>query len=354
MKPTARKNILLSGVLKNVSWSALSGRLEPARELFPFTRLGLLVAIVISLGLWYFGFAQHDLVWYVGALSGLGLIFLALLSVFVGSLFINKSMPNLASKLSHKCIVGVPWTSEFVLPRLRFFPLLETQLEWAAPKGSVVQISLDDGQARERITLVEHGDFTQVERHITVTDVLGLASLTLRYTCQATLAVLPNRGSLAKVPWLASLNDGEDLPHPSGAAVGDRLELRPYHAGDPARFIHWKAFARTRKLMQREPERSLSRTHRTAAYLVAGLGDGASAAAALAVLDARALGIDWVFGADGMPELLSSKNDVEAAITHSASQRGRGGEGLASFIACVDQGGVRHQKTYNNKNRLCH
>jgi hypothetical protein len=177
-----------------------------------------------------------------------------------------------------------------------------------------------------------------VERRITASDVLGLASLTLRYTCQATLAVLPNSGSLAKVPWLASLNDGEDLPHPSGAAVGDRLELRPYQVGDPARFIHWKAFARTSKLMQREPERSLSRTHRTAAYLVAGIGDAASAAAALAVLDARALGIDWVFGADGMPEPLSSKNEVEAAIRQSASQRARGGEGLANFIACVDQG----------------
>jgi hypothetical protein len=335
-----RKKVLLSGVLKNDSWSALSSRLELAREFFPFTRLGLLVAIITSLGFWYYGFAQHDLVWYVGALSGLGLIFLALLSVLVGSIFINKSMPNLASKLSQKCTADVPWTSQFILPRLRFFPLLDTQLEWADPKGSLVEISFDDGQAREQITLVEHGDFTQAERRITVTDVFGLASLTIRYTCQAKLAVLPNRGRLAMVPWLASLNDGEDLPHPSGAAVGDRLELRPYHAGDPARFIHWKAFARTRKLMQREPERSLSRTHRTAAYLVAGLGDGASAAAALAVLDANALGIDWVFGADGMPEPLSSKNDVEAAIRQSASQRARGGEDLANFIACVDQGGA--------------
>ena len=340
MKLLGSKIFSLLKLKESKRWSTLSGRSERTRELFPLTRLGVLVALGTSLGLWYFGFSQHDLVWYVGAITGLALIILAVVSVLLGSAYINKSMQRLPNKVSQKCVTDIPWTSEFVLPSLRLFPLLDTQLEWAMPYHSVVDVLLDDDQPMERITLVEHGDFDRVERHIKVTDVLGLAALTLRYTCQANLAVLPNRGNLARVPWLASLNDGEDLPHPSGAAVGDRLELRRYHAGDPARFIHWKAFARTRKLMQREPERSLSRTHRTAAYLVAGPNDGASAAAALAVLDASALGIDWVFGADGMPEPLESKSEVEAAIRHSASQRDKGGEGLASYIACVDKGGA--------------
>lgn len=335
-----RESFSLSKLKKSKHWSAAFSRCERARELFPLTRLGGLVAFGTGLGLWNFGFAQHDLVWYVAAISGLALIILALMMVLLGSAYVSKSMRSLTNKITQQGVTDIPWTSEFTLPSLRLFPLLDIQLEWAKPCGSVVELLLDDDQTKERVTLVEHGDFERVERCIKVLDVLGLASMTLRYSSPANIAVLPNRGGLARVPWLASLNDGEDLPHPSGAAVGDRLELRRYHAGDPARFIHWKAFARTGKLMQREPERSLSRTHRTAAYLVAGPADGASAAAALAVLDASALGIDWVFAADGMPEPLESKNEVEAAIRHSASQRDKGGEGLLNFIACVEQGGA--------------
>ena len=49
---------------------------------------------------------------------------------------------------------------------------------------------------------------------------------------------------------------------------GDRIELRRYVPGDSARFIHWKVFGRTRKLMVRVPERALSRARRTVGVLV--------------------------------------------------------------------------------------
>ena len=91
---------------------------------------------------------------------------------------------------------------------------------------------------------------------------------------------------------------------------GDRVELRRYVPGDSARFIHWKVFGRTRKLMVRVPERALSRARRTVAYLVAGAHDEAAAAAARAAIEEEALGTDWQFAADGSPEATSDRSEA--------------------------------------------
>ena len=85
------------------------------------------------------------------------------------------------------------------------------------------------------------------------------------------IEVLPHLGGIRRLPVLTSLTGGEEFPHPMGLEDGDRVELRRYVPGDSARFIHWKVFGRTRKLMVRVPERALSRARRTVAYLVAGV-----------------------------------------------------------------------------------
>ena len=114
-----------------------------------------------------------------------------------------------------------------------------------------------------------------------------------------------------EIPVLTSLAAGDEQAHPLGAADGDRIELRRYQPGDPARFIHWKIYARTGKLLVRQPERSLTQTTRTVAYLIAGPRDEASAAAARVALEQGALGADWLFGADGTP---TPASDLPAAL----------------------------------------
>ena len=340
MKSLRAKNILNANVGHYRTWTVFGRRLQRARALFPLTALGVLVAVVTTFGLSYFGFAQLDLVWYVAALCGLALIALALLSVLSGVSFMRRSMHNEVPATPQKSVTGVACKTGFMVPEIRWFPVLDTQLSWNEPTDAVVEVRREDNQLQEWVTPCEHGDITQIERRVRISDVLGLASVTLRYRSAGNLAVLPNLGALGKIPWLASLNGGEDLPHPLGAAVGDRTELRRYHSGDPARFIHWKAFARTRKLMQREPERSLSRTQRTAAYLVAGPGDGASAAAALTVLLTANLGLDFLFGADGTTGVIDSRSEIESAVRHSATQRSCGGKNLARFTDTVVSGGA--------------
>ncbi|MBX2869094.1 MAG: DUF58 domain-containing protein [Acidiferrobacterales bacterium] len=308
-------------------------------ELFPLTGLGVLVAGVAYWGLSHFGFAQLDLVWYVAALCALMLIVISFLSVLCGVFIIRRALSIEVESKPRSANTETVVNTGFILPALRWLPLLEIQLAWNEPADVAVELRRNDHLFQEWVTPSTHGDVNHVDRRIRISDVLGLTSITLRDQSPGNLAVLPHPGELNKVPWLTSLNGGEDLPHPLGTPVGDRTELQRYQSGDSTRFIHWKAFARTRKLMQRAPERSLSRTQRTAVYLVAGPDDGASAAAALTALFFANLDLDFVFGADGTPDIMNSRDEIEAAVRHSATMRDCGGRDLAKFAdAAIEDG----------------
>jgi hypothetical protein len=124
-----------------------------------------------------------------------------------------------------------------------------------------------------------------------------------------------------------------------GLAEGDRLELRRYVPGDPARFIHWKVLSRTGKLMVRTPERALSVARRMAAFVIAGEQDDASCAIARLAIEQRALGHDWIFGTDGEPGGVSNEKDALDALMTSSRERARPGEGLSAFAERVQRTG---------------
>jgi hypothetical protein len=141
------------------------------------------------------------------------------------------------------------------------------------------------------------------------------------------------------MPILSSLARGEEHPHPMGLEDGDRVDLRRYAPGDPARFIHWKIFGRTRRLVVRVPERALAPAHRTAAYFVAGEDDEASAAAARAAIETGALGDDFRFGADGSPHPTALQSEAVKAVIRSAHHLGESAKGLEGFLAMVTREG---------------
>jgi hypothetical protein len=117
------------------------------------------------------------------------------------------------------------------------------------------------------------------------------------------------------------------------------LELSRYVPGDPARYIHWKAFARTRKLLVRRPERALALARRCAAFYIAGPDDDASAAVARLALERKLLGQEWVFGTDLAVSGTSRVDEAITALLLSIKARGMAGAGLPGFLAQADKRG---------------
>ncbi|MEY4509536.1 MAG: hypothetical protein RLZZ450_1658 [Pseudomonadota bacterium] len=316
-----------------------------ARELSPLTLRGASVGVLTALALRYYGFEALDAVWYVTGLGLLALFFLALLSVLVAALRMKVWL--LRSQRESRGVPPTRAASEtrrpvdtgFSLPNLRFWLLVEVRLEVRAPAGVELAPERAGSQLVERVRFGDHGEVRNLARTIVVRDVFGIASIGLRQSAPVEVDVLPHAGALRSLPLLRSLSGGDDIPHPMGLEQGDRLELRRYAPGDPARFIHWKVFARTQKLVVRMPERALSRAQRVAAYLVAGPADGASAAAARVALEEGVLGADFRFGADGSPEPTRDQASALVSLRRSSAARAHSGEQLSSFLQQLDREG---------------
>jgi len=92
----------------------------------------------------------------------------------------------------------------------------------------------------------------------------------------------------------------------------------------------------------RTPERSIDRSRRVVAYLVAGPDDEAAAAAARVALEQGALGENWSFGADGTPGLQETVDDALRAISRSGSVPANTPCALREFIRAARVEGDVH------------
>jgi len=320
------------------------GRVQPlvrrAADLWPLTALGMALALVASVALLSFGFKKLDLVLLVVGYGGVGLLAIATLIVASSALGLWLRLRRASFRwLTSTFETGTPLPTGFSLPSLWWLPLVQVNWTWVSPHGDVADGVSGGGQLREQVTLRQRGIFPSVVRRIVVQDAFGLSRIAFHHRQPGPVEVLPHLGGIRRLPVLSSLTGGDDYPHPMGLEAGDRVELRRYVQGDSARFIHWKVFGRTRKLMVRTPERALSRARRTVAYLVTGAHDEAAAAAARAAIEEEALGMDWRFAADGSPEATSDRSEALHKVMTSSRFAGQSGGGMKRFLAEVDPGG---------------
>ncbi len=336
--------------LRGRRWPRAAWRLaRRVRDLFPLTTLGLALAAAATVALLLLAYERLDLVVLVVGYGALALLALGLLVVPPIALLQSVRLRRAGEASTLYEASGGRSSPRWIeagrrvptgvnLPAISWFPLVHTRIQWLSPPAAHVECEPRGGRLYERVVFQERGRFDHIERRLVVEDAFGLVRIGLWRATPGTLRVLPALGALQRVPLLRSLSGGEEWPHPMGLEAGDRLELRRYAPGDPARFIHWRAFARTRKLVVRVPERALSRAHRTVAYLVAGEADEASAAAARAVLQSGALGTEWTFGADGgsPTDRLADALDM---ICESADHRGRGAADFEAFLREAERKG---------------
>jgi uncharacterized protein (DUF58 family) len=301
--------------------------------------MGLCASAGVSL--WFFGYGALDQVWYVAGVALLSLSCCALLLVMAATLRMRFALRAKASARGEPESLDTLTFREtgFALPSLWLWPFVDVVLSVREPGHVHVRARAERFRLSEALSSSDHGELREVVRAIEVRDVFGVASMTLCRRAPVCFDVLPHVGALRTLPLLRSLSGGEDVSHPMGITQGDRLELRRYAPGDPARFIHWKVYARSQKLVVRMPERALSRAHRVAAYLVAGPNDAASAAAARVALEERAFGDDFRFGADGFDAATDRVPEALSAIRRSAHARAGGGRGLSAFLDGVEREG---------------
>ena len=303
------------------------------------TLLGALAAGGAVLGLMLFAYPHMDLVQLVVGYSALAVVGLAVVVVGVGALVVKLRAKPLARTEPLGLETGRRAPTGFALSSLWWLPLVRVSWTWERPDGVRVEPVRKAWRLLEEIVASDRGELAGVRRRVVIEDVLGLARLAVRVDDPLALEVRPDRGALGSMPMLASLSGGDDQPHPLGLDEGDRMELRRYVPGDSARFIHWKIFGRTRRLMVRTPERALTKSRRTVAYLVAGEGDDATAAAARVALEADALGAEWSFAADGAGGDATRVDDAVRLVVRSVAARARGGAGLDAFLGRAERKG---------------
>ena len=309
--------------------------LRKARDLFPFTLLGLLILSGAGVATWFLGFERMDLVVLamgtatlaVGALSLLIVSFTAL-----GVWIALRRATRLGSAEGLRLECGAAVKTGFSIPSLWFVPLVDVRWTWLDPRAHI-DLAKSKGRQREMVTAHRRGLVDHVVRRVEVTDAFHLTRIVMELRELRRVRALPSQGALKQVQVIRSLATGDDQHDPMGGPDGDRSDLRAYTPGDPVRFILWRVFAKTRQIVVRSPERAVAVARKAFAYLVVDDADEPAAGAARVVLESGTLGSDWAFGADGCAEHASTRAKALELLAQSAQcPEDARGAGLTHFL----------------------
>jgi hypothetical protein len=304
----------------------------------PFTLLGFALALLGWELYRNYGLAVSDYVLLAVGLFSMLWVGVNILAVSIGVAVAWRQLS--AERTRFKGVMDTETDVEtgFRIPRLRYLPLVQISVTWDEPSAVDVTLEKDGTGYREIVRAHTRGNRHHIVRAIEVSDLFGLATMTVRHREAMTLQIAPMRGNWRFSPIMRNVT-GEGFSHPSGEKVGERIDMRRYAHGDSLRYIIWKAFARSRRLLVRTPERALSPQPSTVAFLVAGHGDDAAAGTARRFVEDALGGDDSVFAADGSVEPSQDPKEAVAQIISSVEHREKGGSTLDQFLNHVD----RHQ-----------
>lgn len=304
----------------------------------PVTWTGLLLSVVFGLAVYYRGVAELDLVALAAGTALLAIQALAILFVVVGTYFFRKTLTRREQPTFLELVSGKEVHSGFAVPCWFYLPML--RIDWTVEEFEAdVSTERHGGQLREALTCERRGLNSGLTRRFTVTDTLGLSSLSWEEFCPGRVRVLPYRGRLEQPDILLSLVSGEDISDPRGDPQGDRVDMRQYQKGDPMKFILWKVYSRSGKVMVRVPERALAARPRACCYLLSGERDEATAALARVLIELDMLGDEWRFGANGRARDAVTKDDALDLLALSGNETTPDCHDLQRFLEEAEQQG---------------
>lgn len=291
-------------------------------------------ALAIALLLWVYlvyGKERSDLVLLVVGLGGLALVALALVSVLLVALVMRLRKPP-APQDTWVFHTGLPFYTGYTLTLSAWIPLIQIEMDWTAPEGLEATLEPWRGRLREQVLARRRAVAEGFERRFTFTDAFGMARVSWRRFVPQPLKVMPVSSRLEPNRLLQQLSSGDIVSHPSGQPEGDLIEMRRYTHGDPLKRVLWKTYARTRRLLVRQPERAIAPRQKTLAYLVADRSDEPAAGTARTALEMGVFGHDFLFRADGSESSTDQVPEAVEQIVRSSRVTEDGGAGLASFL----------------------
>jgi hypothetical protein len=220
------------------------------------------------------------------------------------------------------------------MPRFGYWLGVRIDAEWSDDRVRA-EWQDQDGWRTEMLRARRRGRWSEVDRDFSVESVFGLARVTFRHRESRAVEVAPWSGPAFELPDLQAVTTGEAVSHPRGMRSGDRVDMRPYAAGDPPRWLLWKVYARTGELMVRTPEAAGDPRVRWALYLINAGEDEAAAGVAAELIHRRRLGAEWAFGCDAAPGPIESRDEALRAIEASARSDEAPGSGLPRFVSCA-------------------
>jgi hypothetical protein len=307
------------------------------RDFFPLTTLGVVIGVIGLIAHVVLARDSADFILLAVGITALALVGLSLASILIFTPIFAVFVRRAPSTLPEQLVTDVEIETGFATRGFRFWPLLDVRWVWRVPEGVDVRIVRRRGRLVESVTPTERGRYEFVERRFTVRDVFGFASISFSRRWTSPLRILPVVGR-ANVELAIRRATDEGYSHPSGQPLGELVDMRRYRAGDSVRHIIWKAFARSRRLMVREPERAIAPKPAMVGYFIAGPNDEPSASTARLFLEQGLLGADFVFSAAGARQATANTVDAVEQIVESRAHRDVGADGLAGLLRTVDRG----------------
>lgn len=285
----------------------------------------------------YYGVERSDLVLLVVGVGGLVLLGIATVAVTtVAVAFRLQGAPPPADPWTFG--VGTPFRTGYRLAIGAWIPLVQIEIDWVRPEGIDVRFVPARGRLVEEVVARRRCVTDAVVRRFVFTDAFGLARVSYELATHQALKAVSARAQLRSAEIFRQLTSGDAVSHPMGEPQGDFIEMRPYTPGDPLKQILWKAYARTRKLLVRVPERAIAPRQKTLAYLVVHDSDEAAAGTARTALEQGVFGRDFVFSADGEAAPTTRVSEALEQIVRSWDATGSGGAGLGPFLDKEGQG----------------
>ena len=316
-------------------------RLAIAWDLVPLTFLGVLVIAASVTFLWVYGLGTSDYVLLAGCTLALSWVAMNILAVWLGAFLLHRSLKQAASTFSRVAETDTPLRTGFCFSRLKRLPLVYVRVEWVSPIGVTVTLKEQTDSFLEEIVAHTRGRSGSIERRLIVSGLFGLTRFAFRHREDRRLEIAPAKGRFHFSLALRNTS-GEGFSHPKGEPVGEYVDMRRYAHGDPLRYIIWKAYARTRRLLVRTPERALTPKPSMVAYLIAGEADDEAASTARLFVEDGLLGEDAVFSAEGAPGPARNVSDALGQIISSVEHRSESGAGLDRFLGQVNPHQLGH------------